>query len=225
MLSPTSFGQEEELSNEEEELLVWKLMMGAYRNAAYNEDGDDLIKIFPNLEYFYCEGSGASEIFAEGTLDREIVNSRKEFIFVFQDVNKDKEQSGLFAVSSPAELGLGWLVVSAKGLNDKKWKNVWDSEFSLEKGAHPLENVFKGTVNEFIMRVDIKEELEDENWQDIGNGTQTSLFSQESFMTMNRKNKNFYWFSKRELKAKTNGLIFNFIDKGQYEGDCTVFER
>ena len=75
------------------------------------------------------------------------------------------------------------------------------------------------------MRVDIKEELEDENWQDIGNGTQTSLVSQESFMTMNRKNKNFYWFSKRELKAKTNGFIFNFIDKGQYEGDCTVFER
>jgi len=218
MLSPISHG-------EEEGTLIDKMMINAYRGMAFNEDGDDLLKIFTDLEYFYCEGKGSSKFFSKEIGEEEIINNRTEFIFAFQDVNKDKEKIGLFAISEPSELGEGWLVASTKFLSDKTWKNVWDSKFTFEDSSHPLEDGIKGTVNEFILRVDINRKFEDENWQEISEGMQSTTVSVDWYITMNRKNKNFYWLSQVEKKGKVQNVAFNMSEKDEYEGECTTFER
>lgn len=214
------------LFSNDEDLAIDKLMMNAYRAMIMNDSGDDLLQNFNNLEYFYCEGLGTTEISIDGILQDEFTsNTRTEFIFAFQDVDLEQEQSGLFAISDPTMLGDGWLVVSAKFLEDKKWKNVWDSKFSYETSKNPLEDVTKGTVNDFILRVDINQKNEEKIWNSLGNGMLVDDVSQDTYSTMNRKTLKFFHSQVSKRLGKMNEFTFTTIEKTNSEGDCSVVKR
>ena len=219
MLSGLVFSQDENLN-------VDKLMMNAYRALMLNSSGDNLLQTYNNLEYFYCEGSGTTEMRIEGILQDELTsNTRTEFVFAFQDVDRELQQTGLFAISEPTMLGDGWLVVSAKFLDDTAWKNVWDAKFSYENSNNPLENAAKGTVNDFILRFDINQKNESENWKSLGNGMLVSDVSLDTYSTMNRKTLKFFHSQISKKLGKSNEFTFNTIEKTSSEGDCSVVKR
>ena len=195
------------LFSNDEDLAIDKLMMNAYRAMIMNDSGDDLLQNFNNLEYFYCEGLGTTEISIDGILQDEFTsNTRTEFIFAFQDVDLEQEQSGLFAISDPTMLGDGWLVVSAKFLEDKKWKNVWDSKFSYETSKNPLEDVTKGTVNDFILRVDNYSEIIPNIY--IGN-IYSALYNYDNFDVIVNCSKNLPFSQKNNWTIKLPGIFIS----------------
>lgn len=210
---------------EEENLNIYKLVMGVYRSLLGSETGDEDLKELGDLTYYYCAGRGTKEVSENITNQSDISSARIEFVFAFQDENSQEKKAGIFAVSEPSQLGTGWLVVSSKFLKDKKWNNVWDSKFTTEGFNHPLENAITGVVNDFLLRFDFKKENENLVWQDMGEGFSFADFSTEILATMNRQTNSFYWFSKDRNKGKAQGFEFVLNETIEVEGNCSMLNR
>ena len=203
------------------------LVNNMFRSFVFSPQGEEFLLGLKNVDYFYCEGKGVTKTTGGDFFNEETPQPRMEFIFAYRDPNKDEE--GLFAVSEPTMLESSWLFVAMKKINEEKWKNIWDSKYSIVRGSHHMEDAVKATINDFILRLDIDIEINSENlfWQKEGEGEIATL-STDWYITMNRNTNKFFWFS----DAKKMVRLFAFPDKPvsmdqktTFEGDCSITKR
>lgn len=208
-----------------DDLNVEKVLAAVYRQISFDENSDDLLMSYANLDYFLCESTGTTAAYLDGVIQGDLVdNFRSQFIFAVRDTDWDNDQSGMLAVSAPDIAGSLWVVASLNAIKEKDyWIDVWDSKFNVGDFNFPLIDSFKGTVNDFILRVDLDMQ-EEENWEQV-DGILVTPVSREAVVSMNRGNLNYYEEQIETKLAKIQDFSFSFELVKKAEGSCTNIER
>lgn len=206
------------------------LVFSMFRNFSFSEEGEKFLLKMKGIEYFYCEGKGSTIVTSELNDEQQSSPiSRMEFIFAFRE--DDKDNPGWFAISEPSMLNSSWLVVAIKPIGKEDWKNIWDSEFSIVPGQSPFEDLFKATLNEFILRLDVEQkiELQELQWRRFSEGAETARLSIDWYISMNRNTNSFYWLSDEKDMVRFDefpDMPPLGVDKRTiYEGDCSLTRR
>ena len=207
-----------------DDLNLEKVLAAVHRQMSFDENSDDFLMSY-NLDYFLCESTVTTGVYLDGVIQGDLVdNFRSQFIFAVKDTDWDNDQSGMLAVSAPDIAGSIWVVASVNAIQEKDyWIDVWDSKFNLGDYDFPLIDSFKGTVNDFILRVDLDMQ-EEENWEQV-NGMLVTPVSREQVVSMNRGNLNYYEEQIETKLAKIQDFSFSFELVKKAEGSCTNIER
>ncbi len=203
-----------------------KLSALMYRSLLTNEKGDEILQINTDLEYFFCEGSGTTTTFIDGYV-QELPNSnyQSELIIAFNDRKEGEPATGLLALSQPDFIGNGWLVVSSNIIKENAWMDVWDSKYNFEEVNDPLIDSVKGTINDFVLRIDLNPSSETEEWELIGDDMYLKDVSLNASISMNRNKLNYYEQFTKIRKGKTKNLSFDLLEETSAEGTCSRVER
>ena len=188
-----------------------------------DEKADETFKTF-GVDYFQCDGQGSEQTYMDGEALVDPQYFRSEIIIAF----KEEGNPAMFALSHPGFLGAGWLVVSAKFESEKpnNWIDIWDDEHNMTELDYPLINAIKGTVNDFVLRVDVEGE-QSEDWIEVEKGIFNSTISTTGTVSMNRNTLSYY-----ETATEVNRMMiqeaqmqFEYVTKSNAEGTCTPIER
>lgn len=204
-----------------------KLFSSVLRDFLFNPNADELLKIYKDAQYFLCQGKGTLTISIPELDIEEKSQQRDQVLIIFQD---DPGDLGLLAISHPAQLGNGWLVVSFKPLPEpRKWLDVWDTENGFSET--PLNNKVKGIINDFVIEVNMSNEDFGEEWKP---GPMEGSLKQQEYTRMklniNRKTNEFFIaiLDKTNMKLSLPSgreFLSTHYKEQDYEGTCSLSER
>ena len=205
----------------EDELTLKNYLVAVFRALFEDEKADEKLKSF-GMDYFYCDGQGSEQTYMDGKAIVDPKYYRSEIIIAL----KEEDSPALFAVAHPKVLGDGWLVVSAKFKKPNYWIDIWDDEHNMTELDYRLINAVKGTVNDFVLRVDVEGE-QPEDWVEIERGIFMTSVNTAGTVSMNRNTLSYFETSTevRRLMVQEAQMQFEYVTKSNAEGTCTPIER
>ena len=213
--------QTDEPEINKERLTVKNLTVGMLRALFEDEKADEKIKKF-DVNYFQCDAQGLELTYMDGKAIADPQYFRSEIVIAF----KEEGNPSIFALSHPGFLGDGWLVVSAKFKKPNNWIDIWDDEHNMTELDYRLINAVKGTVNDFVLRVDVEGE-QPEDWVEIERGIFMTSVNTAGTVSMNRNTLSYFETSTevRRLMVQEAQMQFEYVTKSNAEGTCTPIER
>tara|TARA_B100001123_G_C15122617_1_gene951987 strand:- start:92 stop:823 length:732 start_codon:yes stop_codon:yes gene_type:complete len=221
-------GVEQDQKGDKSENVI-KFFSTVLRSLLNNSNADEFFKIYKDSQYFLCQGKGTLSMSIPEFNAEEKAPMRDQVLIAFQD---EPENLGLLAVSHPAQLGEGWLVVSFKPLTKpRKWINVWDTENGFD--PTPMNDKIKGTVNAFVLEINVTATAKDfgEDWKP---GPMAGSFMRQKYsrirINVNRKTNEFFLTISEKMDMKISlpsgeDYVSDAFKEEDIEGTCSLTNR